>query len=61
MKEYSGNLDEMLNAYFVHFGENYPLTISNTMNDEEIIEDIERRLQRGVKVREICYNAESDY
>lgn len=55
------NFDKALNAYFRHFGENYPLGIAATMSEDEIIDDIERCIEADEKAEEPQYEDDADY
>lgn len=55
------NIDKALNAYFDHFGENYPLGITATMSEDEIIDDIERCIEANEKAKDPQYEDEAYY
>ena len=55
------NIEKALDAYFEHFGENYPLGIAATMSEDEIIDDIERCIESNEKAEEPRYEDKADY
>lgn len=40
-------LEQMLNAYYDKFGENYPLMITEVVDADEVIEDIVRCIENN--------------
>lgn len=54
-------MEEALEKYYKHFGENYPLSIVSTMTDEEIINRINQCIKSNRKEEEPEYNDEYDY
>lgn len=54
-------MEEALNRYFKHFGENYPLMIAGTMTAEEIIARINRCIETNKAEAEPEYTDEADY
>ncbi len=54
-------LDEALNAYYNHFGENYPLCITSSKTTEEIIDEIELCIDTNEKADEPVYEDELEY
>ena len=54
-------LDKALKKYYEYFDENYPLCISDTRNEQEIIEDIELCIDTGKVAEPIVYDEELDY
>lgn len=55
------DLEKALNAYYEHFDENYPLGITGTMSDDEIIDDIERCIESNEKAEDVQYEDDADY
>lgn len=55
------NLEEALNAYYEHFGENYPLCITGGQSNEEIIENIELCIDRNETTEPPEYDEDADY
>lgn len=55
------NLEEALNAYYEHFGENYPLCITGGQSNEEIIENIELCIDRNETAEPPEYDEDADY
>lgn len=55
------NLEEALNDYYEHFGENYPLMITGSVPVDEIIDDIEQCIEKNEKAEEPKYEDEADY
>lgn len=54
-------LEKALDAYFEHFGENYPLCIAATMSEDETIDNIERCIEMDEKAEEPEYEDGADY
>lgn len=54
-------LDAALEAYYEHFGENYPLCISGGRSNEEIIADIELCIDTDTEAEQPSYEDEVDY
>lgn len=54
-------LEKALNEYFAHFGENYPLVITYTITDDEVIEDISRCIETNTKAKKPEYEDGVDY
>ena len=54
-------LDAALEAYYEHFGENYPLCISDNRSNEEIIADIELCIDTDTEAEQPSYEDEADY
>lgn len=53
--------EKALNEYFVHFGENYPLVISQMIIEDEVIKDISRCIETNTKAKEPEYEDGVDY
>lgn len=54
-------LDAALEAYYEHFGMNYPLCISGGRSNEEIIADIELCIDTDTEAEPPSYEDEADY
>ena len=54
-------LERLLDEYYQVFNESYPLMIVSDIPEEEIIDDIERCIESGVKAEPILYDDEADY
>lgn len=54
-------LEKALDAYREHFGENYPLLITGTASEDEIIDEIERCIETNEKAKEPEYEDDVDY
>lgn len=54
-------LDAALEAYYEHFGMNYPLCISGGRSNEEIIADIELCIDTDTEAEQPSYEDEADY
>jgi hypothetical protein len=54
-------LDAALEKYYKHFGTNYPLCISDSSSDEEIIDHIELCIDTDTKAEPPTYDDEADY
>lgn len=54
-------LEKALDAYREHFGENYPLLITGTASEDEIIDEIERCIEMNEKAKEPEYEDDVDY
>ena len=54
-------LEKALDAYRNHFGENYPLVITGTASEDEIIDEIERCIETNEKAEEPEYDDNEDY
>lgn len=52
--------EEALNKYYEHFGENYPLGITDCNSDDEIIDDIVKCIETDEKAKEPDYD-DNDY
>lgn len=55
------NLDEALRIYYDHFGENYPLCITDEKSNKEIIEEIKDCIERNKVAEQPSYEEENDY
>ena len=49
-------LEKALDAYRNHFGEDYPLVITGTTSEDEIIDEIERCIETNEKAEEPEYD-----
>jgi len=56
-----GKLEKVLDEYSAHFGENYPLTRTTTVLEEEIIKDIKQCIETNTKAKEPEYEDNIDY
>lgn len=54
-------MEEALNRYYQHFGESYPLMITDTKTDEEISERINHCIETDKPEAEPEYNDDEDY
>lgn len=54
-------LEKALDAYREHFGENFPLLITGTASEDEIIDEIERCIETNKKAEEAEYEDGVDY
>lgn len=54
-------LDTALEAYYKHFGENYPLCVSGNHSNEEIIADIELCIDTNIEAEQPTYEDDVDY
>ena len=54
-------LEQMLNAYYEKFGENYPLMITATVDADEIIEDIVQCIENNTPATPMELDPEYDY
>jgi hypothetical protein len=54
-------MEEALNKYYEHFGENYPLGMGNSLTEEEVIERVEHCIKTNTKEAEPVYEDEYDY
>lgn len=54
-------LEEALEAYYEHFGMNYPLCVSGSRSNEDIIADIEFCVDTDTEAEQPTYNDETDY
>lgn len=53
--------EKALNDYYEHFGENYPLGITGTMLEDEVIDDIEHCIESNEKAVDPEYEDGADY
>lgn len=54
-------MEEALNRYYDHFGENYPLAFGSGRTEEEVIKRIEHCIKTNTKELEPEYDDECDY
>lgn len=54
-------MEEALERYYQHFGENYPLLITGTRTDEEIIDRINYCIETDQPEKEPEYEDGADY
>lgn len=54
-------MEKALERYYKHFGENYPLSMGNSMTEEEVIARIENCIETNTKETEPEYDDECDY
>ena len=55
------SLDEALDAYYEHFGRNYPLCIVSLRDNEEIIKDIGRCIDTNTEAEPPKYDEDKIY
>jgi hypothetical protein len=55
------DFEKALNAYYEHFGENFPICITDCREEVEIISEINRCIKTNVKAEEPVYEDEYDY
>jgi hypothetical protein len=55
------SLDKALDAYYKHFGENFPIGITECREEAELISEIKRCLETNVKAEEPVYEDGYDY
>ena len=55
------DLENALDMYYNHFGQNYPLCPSGTINSDEIIADIELCIDTGRVAEPLKYEDNIDY
>lgn len=55
------NLDAALEAYYEHFGSNYPLCVSGNSSNKEIIADIELCIDSDTEAEQPAYEDDVDY
>ena len=51
-------LDSLLDAYYEKFGENYPISVVDDRDEEEVIADIRACILNGTPAKEPEYDAE---
>ena len=54
-------MESALKRYYDHFGENYPLLITSTKTDDEIIKEIDLCIKTNEKAGEPVFDDDSDY
>jgi len=54
-------LDEALEAYYEQFGKNYPLCVSGSRSNEDIIADIEICIDTNTEAEQPIYDEDVDY
>lgn len=54
-------MEKALTAYYEHFGENYPLVITDGKSDEDIIKRINECIENNTLENELVYDDELDY
>ena len=60
-RDFSEELKEALERYLKRFGEYYPLAVSGTKSDDEIVKDIDRCLASDTKEKVYEYGKHSQY
>lgn len=54
-------MEEALQKYYEHFGENYPLGMGNSLTEAEVIERVEYCIKTNTKEAEPEYDDDCDY
>ena len=54
-------LDAALEAYYEHFGMNYPLCVSGSCSDDDIIANIELCIDTDTEAEQPVYDEDADY
>lgn len=54
-------MEEALNKYYAHFGENFPLAMGESLDEAEVIAQIEHCISTNTKAPEPEYEDGNDY
>lgn len=54
-------MEDALNKYYEHFGENFPLGMGNSLTEAEVIERVDYCIKHNKKEPEPVYEDEYEY